>query len=208
MSWQFLSWAMGPSILEHHAHQLHMQEMLSTRRCRLRALCTRRAHAQQAVASHSRHQSAAGQRVRALHELGLYVCVNAAGQLGVPDETRLHSSPQPQNISLFSFHSMASADILTAGKGTACAELRCTNLGLRCMFASEWTERLCRDACSYMQARLVLPHALLQRPHLVWSLQQCCQPCLTNIISSFTAHAALLAARYWSGWPTGAGHKQ
>lgn len=43
--------------------------------------------------SHSRHQSAAGERVRALHELGLYVCVDAAGQLSVPHEARLHSQP-------------------------------------------------------------------------------------------------------------------
>ena len=34
-----------------------------------------------------------GERVRALHELGLYVCVDAAGQLRVPDEARLHSQP-------------------------------------------------------------------------------------------------------------------
>ena len=38
------------------------------------------------------------------------------------------------------------------------------------MFASEQIDCLCTDARSHMHARLVLPHALLQRSHLVWSL--------------------------------------
>ena len=58
----------------------------------LKTCCCAVHKAQQANGSHGRHQSAAGEHVCTLHKLGLNVCIHSAGQLGVPDETRLHSS--------------------------------------------------------------------------------------------------------------------
>ena len=134
--------------LDHHPHHRTCRACQAQGAEGQELFVSGRAEPRQAVRSHSGHRSAAGERVRALHELGLYVCVDAAGQLSVPHKTRLHSQPTVLGNCWQAWHQCTVQ--CRSGVSSSCTpvwaspEVVCSHV--HCMSAIKQTEHMCKDA--------------------------------------------------------------